>query len=191
MEIYIFFGPPGVGKGTQAKKFALKHEFKHISTGELLRQEMRADTELGRTAAQYINSGNLAPDNTVISIIDEQLRNFSDLPGFVFDGFPRTNAQAEALDQIVAREGKIIKAVFRLEAHEPELIQRLLKREKLEGRLDDTEETIKNRLDIYERLTKPVLDHYRAKGCLIEIDGEGTVEEIENRIEQAYTDLKK
>lgn len=191
MEIYIFFGPPGVGKGTQAKKFAIKHEFKHISTGELLRQEMLADTELGRTAAQYINSGNLAPDNTVISIIDEQLKNLSELPGFVFDGFPRTHAQAEALDQIASREGKTIKAVFRLEANEPELIKRLLKREKLEGRLDDTEETIKNRLDIYERLTKPVLDHYRHQGCLVELDGEGTVEEIENRIEQAYLNLKK
>ncbi|MCX6798013.1 MAG: adenylate kinase [Candidatus Falkowbacteria bacterium] len=191
MEIFIFFGPPGAGKGTQAKKFALKYGFKHISTGELLRQEIIAGTDLGQTAKQFMADGNLVPDELVIAIIDEQLKEQAKWPGFVFDGFPRTHKQADSLDEIATQNGQTIKKVIYMEADESGLIERLLKREKIEGRLDDTEATIKNRFNIYHQQTEPVLDHYRRQGKFVAIDATGSVEEVEARIEAEYEKVIK
>lgn len=189
MEIFIFFGPPGAGKGTQAKRFAAKHGFKHISTGELLRQEITAKTELGQEAEEFINEGRLAPDDLVIAIIEEQLK-IKDIPGLVFDGFPRNLKQALALDKMLMADNQKVKAVIHLETNEPELIGRLLKRAQTEGRSDDTEATIANRFDIYHVQTQPILNYYRDQKKSVGVNGMGGVEEVETLIDKVYQGLK-
>lgn len=190
MEIFIFFGPPGAGKGTQAKIFAKRHNLQHVSTGELLREEISKDSQLGREASQHINGGNLAPDNIAINLIKEIIKTHKDCPGFVFDGFPRTIVQAEALEEIVKENKQLIKAVICLEVNEQELIKRLLNRAKQENRPDDTENVIANRLDIYRRLTAPLLFHYQKQNKLINIDGQGDIIDIENRINKEIEKIK-
>ena len=183
MEIFIFFGPPGVGKGTQAKKFALKHGLKHISTGDLLRQEVAKNTELGRAVKQYIDQGSLVPDLMVIKIVEEQIKDGVDTPGFVFDGFPRTLEQAKALDEMITANRQKIRQVISLEVDEEETTKRLLFRAKLEGRSDDTKEAIQNRFNIYHALTEPILDYYHLQRKLETVDGTGTIEEVEVKID--------
>ena len=189
MEIFIFFGPPGAGKGTQAKKFALKYGFKHISTGELLRHEITEGTKLGQEAAEFINEGRLAPDDLVLAIIEDELKT-KNVPGYVFDGFPRTLKQAIALDKMLETDKQSVKAVIHLETREAELIDRLLKRAQTEGRTDDTEDTISNRFDIYHVSTMPILNYYKKQNKLIGVDGMGTVDEVEGLIGTVYDKLK-
>lgn len=191
MDIYIFFGPPGAGKGTQAKKFAIEYGLQHISTGELLRQEVAQGTDLGQVAKGYIENGNLVPDELVINIVCEKIKTNSSQMGFVFDGFPRNDQQADALDKIAAGNNQKVKAAICLEVNERELVGRLLKRAHLEGRPDDTETTIQNRLRIYHDQTEPILNHYRQTGNLVEINGEGSIEEIEELIDNIYRELNQ
>lgn len=183
MEIFIFFGPPGVGKGTQAAKFAQKHGLKHISTGALLRQEIADKTELGRAVKQYIDQGHLVPDLMVIKVVEEQIKDGADTPGFVFDGFPRTIEQSETLDEMLIKNRQKIKQVISLEVDEEETTKRLLARAELEGRSDDTKEAIQNRFNIYHAMTEPILDYYHLQGKLETVDGSGSIEEVEAKID--------
>ena len=175
----VLFGAPGSGKGTQSAKLIDRYGLYHISTGEVLRDHIARKTPLGITAEKYITKGHLIPDELIIelleNVIDEQAQ---DAKGIVFDGFPRTIAQAEALEKILADRGSKLEAVVGLEVEEEELIDRLLKRGQETGRADDNMETIKNRLDVYQNQTHPLKEYYSAKGQYLPIKGTGTVEEI-------------
>lgn len=180
----VIFGAPGSGKGTQGELIAKKYKLEHVSTGELLRNEISAATELGNTANEYITKGQLVPDSIVIDIIDELIKNNLDKNGFIFDGFPRTVAQGEALDEKLEVSNLSITKVLCLDVEESSLIERLLNRGKLEGRADDNRETIESRLKVYHSQTAPLKDFYNNQGKLAVIEGNGTVEEIFSSIEQ-------
>lgn len=182
----VLFGGPGSGKGTQSAKLIDDYGLYHISTGELLRDHIKRDTELGRIAASYINNGNLIPDELMISILEDVLDNEERVKrGVVLDGFPRTVAQAEALEVVMRKRGTAVHGVIGLEVPDEELIKRLLKRAQIEGRADDNEEAIKKRLDVYHNTTMPLADFYRDKGNYLAINGLGVVDEIYNDIAKA------
>ena len=174
----LLIGPPGCGKGTQAQRLVQRYGTPQISTGDMLRAAVASGSELGRTVRGIMERGDLVPDETVIQIVEERLAQDDCAKGFIFDGFPRTAAQAEALDAMLDRRGREPLRVVHLEVQEEELRRRILSRD--EGRADDTEETINRRLEIYRRDTAPVLDHYR--DALIHVDGQGSVDEIATRI---------
>jgi len=179
----LIFGPPGAGKGTQAKLIAEKLEILHLSTGEVLRREIGSGSDLGMKVQSIINSGQLVSDEIVIEIVKNALAKAKD--GFILDGFPRTLKQAEVLESIF-KELKIdnIK-ILNLEVDEEELIKRLVKRAQLEGRADDNEETIRNRMIVYNEETKPILDFYSNHEGLINLNGLGSVEEVLSRVTEA------
>ncbi len=168
----VFLGPPGAGKGTQADVISKKFNIKKISTGDILRSEMENETELGKVAKGYMEKGELVPDDIMIKIIQNYIKN---LDRFILDGFPRTLNQALELEKIT----KIDKVVY-LNVPDDEIKNRLLKR----GRLDDKPEVIENRIRIYREQTKPLIDYYKSKGILYEVDGIGPIEEITKRIEE-------
>jgi adenylate kinase len=175
----ILFGPPGSGKGTQSEKIVERFGLIHLSTGNLLRQEIADKTPLGLEAKNFMDKGQLVPDEVVIGMIDSCLEKHSDARGFLFDGFPRTAAQAEALDKLLALKKTSITKVIALDVLEEELIRRLLKRGETSGRSDDTsEEVIRKRFLVYKNETEPVADYYKEQGKFIAIKGIGTVEEI-------------
>ncbi len=175
----ILFGPPGSGKGTQSEKIVQKFGLKHLSTGDLLRRELADKSPLGTEARSFMDKGQLVPDEVVIGMIDSSLEKNPDAKGFLFDGFPRTAAQAEALDKLLSRKKTAIAKVLALEVSEEELVKRLLKRGKTSGRSDDTnEEVIRKRFAVYKKDTGAVAGHYKALGKFEAIKGEGTVEEI-------------
>lgn len=175
----ILFGPPGSGKGTQSENIVAKFGLVHLSTGNLLRAEIADKTPLGMEAKNFIDKGQLVPDEVVIGMIDTMLEKNSDAKGFLFDGFPRTVAQARALDNLLALRKTSITKVIALEVSEQELVDRLLKRGATSGRTDDTnEEIIRKRFSVYKNETEPVADHYKAIGRFESIKGEGTVDEI-------------
>jgi adenylate kinase len=175
----ILFGPPGSGKGTQSEKIVQKFGLKHLSTGDLLRKELSEKTPLGVEAKNFMDKGQLVPDEVVIGMIDSCLDKNTDAKGFLFDGFPRTVAQAEALDKLLALKKTAITKVLALEVSEEELITRLLKRGETSGRSDDTnEEIIRKRFAVYKKDTAAVAGHYKELGKFESIKGEGTVEEI-------------
>lgn len=176
----ILFGPPGSGKGTQAAFLIEQYHLKHISTGDLLREEKAKGSKLGMEAQRYMEKGLLVPDEVVIGMIDQKLDEFAGkVNGFIFDGFPRTVAQAEALDCLLSEKGTEISRVLALQVSEAELLKRILERGKTSGRADDAnEETIKKRVQEYHNKTMPVADHYAAMGKLVNIFGEGSVDEI-------------
>ncbi len=178
----VLFGPPGSGKGTQAKILAEKYELKHVSTGDLLRAEVGAETVLGLEAKKYMDAGNLVPDKVVIGMIAGLLeREAGTLKGVIFDGFPRTVAQAEALDELLASHNAPILKVLSLDVSEEELVKRLLERGKDSGRADDQNEgTIRNRLKVYNDSTAPVADFYNTQGKAQLIKGEGDIDDINN-----------
>lgn len=179
----VLFGAPGCGKGTQSAKLIDEYGLYHISTGEVLRDHIKRGTELGKTADAYISKGELIPDELMISILDDVLeQNAKDAAGVVFDGFPRTIPQAEALEGLLNKRGTKLSAVIGLEVPEEELMVRLIKRGKETGRADDNPETIKNRLDVYHRQTTPLQDFYTKAGKYIAIKGTGVVDEIFNDI---------
>jgi adenylate kinase len=181
----ILFGPPGSGKGTQSEKIVEKFGLLHLSTGNLLRQEITDKTPLGMEAKNLMDKGQLVPDEVVIAMVDSYMDKHPDAKGFLFDGFPRTAPQAEALDKLLTLKKTSICKVLALEVSEEELINRLLKRGQTSGRSDDTnEEVIRNRYTIYKKDTEPVAEHYRQEGKLQLIKGEGTVEEIFNALSQ-------
>lgn len=182
----ILFGPPGSGKGTQSEKIVQKFGLKHLSTGDLLRRELSEKTPLGLEAKNFMDKGQLVPDEVVIGMIDSCLDKNADAKGFLFDGFPRTVAQAEALDKLLSLKKTAITKVLALEVSEEELIKRLLKRGETSGRSDDTnEEVIRKRFSVYKKETAAVAGHYTQLGKFESIKGEGTVEEIFNALSQA------
>lgn len=181
----LLFGPPGAGKGTQSEKLIHGHGLIHLSTGDMLRAERKAGTELGKQIQAIMDAGKLVSDDIVIKMIGQKLKEHTGAVGFIFDGFPRTVVQAEALDSLLAGYNTQIEHVVLLEVHEQELVHRLLKRAQEEGRTDDTPATIQKRIDIYKRETLPVADHYEKKGKLRRISGIGSVEEIYGQIELA------
>ncbi len=174
----IIFGPPGVGKGTQAEILTKKLELFHFSTGEFLRKAIEDGSELGKKAKEIVESGKLVPDEIMIEIVDDALHKNLTNNGFILDGFPRTKEQAEALDKMFEKSGFFDVKVIYLTADEDEIVTRLLKR----GRTDDTEETIRKRLRIYKDSTEPVLEYYRKKNCVTEFNGVGDIEDINSRL---------
>ncbi len=175
----ILFGPPGSGKGTQSERLIARYGLKHLSTGDLLRSEIAQKTSLGLAAKNFMDQGQLVPDEVVIGMIDSALQNNPQAKGFLFDGFPRTKAQSEALDALLQRNGAAINMVLALHVSEEELIKRLLNRGLSSGRSDDTNETIiRARILEYHKKTSVVADHYRQYGKVITVNGEGTVDDI-------------
>lgn len=183
MKNIVIFGAPGAGKGTQSDKLIEKYGLGHISTGDVLRNEIKNGTELGQTAKGYIDNGQLIPDDLMVSILASVYDGFGkEHAGVIFDGFPRTIPQAEALKKMLAERGHQIDAMIELSVPEEELMARLLNRGKLTGRSDDNEETIKKRLDVYHNQTAPLIDWYENEGIHHHVEGLGTVDEIFDRI---------
>jgi adenylate kinase len=185
----ILFGPPGSGKGTQSIKIAEKFQLKHISTGEILRSEIKKKSELGLLAKILIDKGELVPDNLLIKILYAVFENNKGVKGFIFDGFPRTIVQAEELDKLLLKLNDGIFKVISLDVADEEVIGRLLKRAEIEGRKDDNKETINNRLKVYKQQTAPLLDYYKNQGKLIKINGVGSVDDIFNVISDKLKQL--
>jgi len=179
----ILFGPPGSGKGTQSEKLMAKYGLKHLSTGDLLRSEIASQTALGLEAKKLMDQGQLVPDEVVIGMIRSALANNPQTKGFLFDGFPRTKAQSEALDALLAQYNASINVVLALKVSEEELVKRLLNRGLTSGRSDDTkEDIIRARIVEYQNKTTVVADHYNKFGKVVMVKGEGTVEDIFNRL---------
>lgn len=175
----ILFGPPGSGKGTQSEKLIARYGLKHLSTGDLLRSEISAQTPLGLAAKSIMDKGQLVPDEVVIEMINSALENNPQAKGFLFDGFPRTTAQAEALDKLLAQKNTEIAIVLALQVGKDELVSRLLNRGKTSGRSDDTNEAvIKSRIEEYEKKTAVVAEYYNKFGKVVMVKGEGTIDEI-------------
>lgn len=179
----ILFGPPGSGKGTQSEKLIERYGFKHLSTGDLLRAEIANQTTLGLKAKSLMDQGQLVPDEVVIGMIDAALQANPTVPGFLFDGFPRTVAQAQALDALLADKGSSIGVVLALQVPEDELIARMVNRAKTSGRSDDADEQVqRKRLDVYLRDTLPVAGYYKPFGKVVEIEGVGSIEDIFSKL---------
>ena len=178
MKNLVIFGAPGSGKGTQSDLLVAKYGFRHISTGDVLRAEIKQGTELGRTAQQFIDKGQLIPDELMIEILASVYDSLCPCEGVIFDGFPRTIPQAEALKKMLAERGTEVSAVLQLEVPEEMLTERLLNRGKTSGRADDNAETIRKRLEVYHSQTAPLAAWYAAEGKLHAIKGYGALEEI-------------
>lgn len=174
----VIFGAPGSGKGTQSEKITEKYGIRHISTGDVLREEIKNGTELGKTAKRYIDEGQLLPDELIIDILASVLDSMKGHNGVIFDGFPRTIPQAEALKKLLQDRGQDITAMLDLEVPEEELIMRLLKRGQESGRADDNMETIKKRLDVYKSQTFPLIEYYKKEGKYNHIKGVGALDDI-------------
>ena len=184
----IIFGPPGAGKGTQANYIAERYKIPHISTGDLLRGAVKNETEVGLLAKSYMDKGELVPDSVVIEIIKQKLANLENNK-FMLDGFPRTVAQAEALDEMLKEISLKLDAVIFLDVDDEEVISRILKRQEIEGRQDDTAEVVRNRLNVYGQRTSPLTNYYESKGVLKRVDGMGNIVEISGRIDQVLLTL--
>ncbi len=178
MKNIVIFGAPGSGKGTQSDKIVEKYGFKHISTGDVLRGEIAKDSELGRTAKGYIDHGQLIPDSLMIDILAGVYDSFGEVEGVIFDGFPRTIPQAEALKKMLAERGTEVSVMLDLEVPEDELMDRLIKRGQISGRADDNEETIKKRLKVYNDQTSPLIEWYKQDGKYNHINGSGDLDTI-------------
>ena len=183
MKYYLLFGPPGAGKGTQAKLLADKYNLRHISTGDLLRREISNKSELGLAAKALMDAGNLVDDSIVEKMIENEIDGNPTVPGFLFDGFPRTVAQAEALDALLEKRGGAIDKVISIIIDDALVYERIAHRAAVEKRKDDSNsDIIKNRIKTYHQMTEPLVDYYKDKGKYFEIEGDGTIEEIFNKI---------
>ena len=183
MKYYILFGPPGAGKGTQATAMVEKFNLCHLSTGELLRKEIAEGTELGLKAKSLIDAGSLVPDEVVEGMIDNAFKTTEGVSGFLLDGFPRTIAQAEALDRMLAASGEEVTSVISIMIPDEMIKERIRHRAAIEGRADDaSDETVNNRIRTYHEKTEPLVDFYRKAGKYVEIDGTGTIEEVRGTI---------
>lgn len=179
----ILFGPPGSGKGTQAAKLVEHYGLTHISTGDLFRHEMGNNTPLGLKAKAFMAEGQLVPDEITIGMLRNKVNSVEKTRGFIFDGFPRTVAQAEALDHLLEERGEEITGLVALDVHEEEIVQRILLRGKTSDRPDDNDESIiRNRIEVYKSETKPVSDHYHRIGKSHKVQGIGSVDEIFQRL---------
>jgi adenylate kinase len=181
----LLLGPPGAGKGTQAQRLAERLGIPQISTGDMLRAAVAAGSEVGKRAKTFMDAGKLVPDEVVIGVAEQRLGQPDAKKGFILDGFPRTAAQADALDRMLPALGVSLERCVSLRVDGDELVKRLLKRAQIEGRADDNEQTIRTRMQVYEESTAPLIAYYRARGVLREIDGEGSVDEVAKRLEQA------
>ena len=182
----ILFGPPGAGKGTQAEILEREHGLKKLSTGDMLRAEVEQDTELGREAKNYMDEGNLVPDELLVSMIRERIKQTDCANGFILDGFPRTQAQAAALERMLNDNGFNLDAVIALEVDEDELVNRVVKRARQDpgnARADDNEETMRQRLEVYHEQTAPILPFYETRDLLHQVDGMQTVDTVARDIE--------
>ena len=190
MKNIVIFGAPGSGKGTQSDLLIEHYGLGHISTGDVLRSEIKKGTELGKTAQGYIDKGNLIPDDLMISILANVYDSFGrGHKGVIFDGFPRTIPQAEALKKMLDERGDKVAAMLELDVPEDELMKRLIKRGKDSGRADDNEETIKKRLVVYHSQTQPLIEWYKNEGLHYHIDGLGTLERIFGDIQKVIDNL--
>jgi adenylate kinase len=183
MQNIIIFGPPGAGKGTQSERIIEKYGLTHLSTGDLFRSNIKGETELGILAKSFIDKGELVPDEVTINMVKDFVQNHLQDKGIIFDGFPRTVSQGEALDSMLDELNCPVSKVVALEVEEDELVQRLLLRGKESGRADDqSEETIRNRFSEYQNKTAPLLDFYNKQGKLYAVQGTGTIDDIFNRL---------
>ena len=184
MKYYILFGPPGAGKGTQAGAIAAKYNLKHVSTGELLRAEIAAGTELGIMAKNLIEAGNLVPDYVVEGMIEHLFHTTQGVAGFLMDGFPRTMRQAEDLDKILESKGEKVNGVISLMISDSTIRERIKHRAEVEGRVDDaSEETIANRIATYHQMTEPLIEYYRNAGKYYEVNGDGlSIEDVREHV---------
>jgi adenylate kinase len=178
----VFLGPPGAGKGTQAQRVAGRFGCAHIATGDIFRANVAEGSELGRVAQEYMDRGDLVPDEVVIAMVMERLAERDCQGGFVLDGFPRTVNQAEALDRRLGDQGAPLDAVLCFEACEHELLRRLAGRAAAQHRADDVEQTIRHRLEVFAIKTRPLIDYYRHRRLLSMVDGVGRVEVVTGRI---------
>ena len=181
----LLLGPPGAGKGTQALRLVQRLGIPQISTGDMLRAAVATGSEVGRKAKSYMEAGKLVPDEVVIGVAEQRLARPDAKQGFILDGFPRTVAQAEALDRMLPKLGVALERCVALAVDEEQLVKRLLRRAEIEGRSDDNESAIRERMHEYEQKTKPLIEYYRGRGVLREVDGVGTLDEVARRIEQA------
>jgi adenylate kinase len=179
----VLFGPPGAGKGTQAVNLIEKYKLVHLSTGDILRGELAAKSALGMEAKKFMDKGELVPDSVVIGMIEGKLDQQPGARGFIFDGFPRTTAQAVALDKLLEKKKTAISLMVALEVQKQELVDRLMGRGKVSGRADDQDITIiENRIAVYNRETSPVIDYYSKQGKFKSVDGMGSIEDIFKRL---------
>ena len=178
MKNIVIFGAPGSGKGTQSDKMIEKYGLDHISTGDVLRAEIKKGSELGKTAASYIDKGNLIPDELMVSILASVYDSLDDRKGVIFDGFPRTIPQAEALKKMLEERGDRVAAMIELDVPEEELMKRLILRGQQSGRADDNEETIRKRLVVYHSQTQPLIEWYKNEGLHYHINGLGELDRI-------------
>jgi len=179
MKFIILVGPPGAGKGTQAKLLQERFDLPQVSTGDLFRYNLQNETDLGKLARTYMDRGELVPDEVTVAMVKLRLSQDDCAGGAILDGFPRTLAQAEALDELLADLGGKIDVVPSIEVPQDVLVERLLKRAILEGRADDNEETIRTRMQVYEDQTKPLLDYYGEKGLVVPVDGQQAIDEVQ------------
>lgn len=181
----LLLGVQGAGKGTQAKRIAAEYELPHVSTGDMFRAAVAAQSELGRRVAPILERGELVPDELTIALIRERLAEEDARNGFVLDGFPRTVAQASALDAMLGEEGRRLDVVLELQVSDDVAMERMLSRAQLEGRIDDTPEVIARRLAIYHEETEPIVEYYRAQGIVVGLHGERTIDEVFAEIQAA------
>ncbi|MFO7745832.1 MAG: adenylate kinase [Psychroflexus sp.] len=187
----VLFGPPGAGKGTQAENLKNKYDLKHISTGDLFRYNIKNETELGKLAKSYMDKGDLVPDEVTIKMLNAKVEEHLDSKGFIFDGFPRNKAQAEALNELMESKDSQIDAMIALEVPDKVLVERLLERGKTSGRKDDSnEDVIKNRIKVYYEETEVLKEFYKKEDKYYGVDGVGSISEITDRISNVIDSLK-
>ncbi len=187
----VLFGPPGAGKGTQSEKLIHQYQLVHLSTGDIFRANIKGGTELGNKAKQFMDQGQLVPDEITIGMLESEADKYPDAKGYIFDGFPRTPKQAEALDNFLTSKGTAISGMIALEVDEEELRTRLMIRGKDSGRIDDQDPAIiQKRIDVYKNETEPVRDFYMAQNKYTGINGIGTIEEIFGRLCTAIDAIK-
>lgn len=192
MKYFVLFGPPGAGKGTQAGSMVERYKLCHLSTGELLRSEIAAGTPLGLKAKALIEGGNLVPDEVVEGMIESKFKSVKDVDGFLLDGFPRTIAQAEALDAMLAKNGETVTACVSLMIPDELIHERIAHRANIEGRADDARpEVVENRVKTYHAKTEPLIEFYKKANRYHEIQGIGSIEEVRDRIFKKMDDLFK
>ena len=185
----VLMGAPGAGKGTQAKRLQEELGLPQVATGDLFRYNLKQQTELGLLAKRYMDAGDLVPDSVTIAMVRERLSQPDCAQGAILDGFPRNPSQAEALDQLLTEFSGRVAIVPYIHVNQEELVRRLLIRAELEGRADDNEETVRNRMRVYQEQTEPLLAYYREKGLLVKIDGVQTIDEVFADLKQAITNV--